>query len=96
MPSAKMTSKGQITIPKEMRTALRLEPGVQIDFYRIGDGQYAISARNRSIEDLKGCLPKLGYVPTIEEMNQAVLDAVAENYLVGLKGSRDSKGGEAA
>jgi hypothetical protein len=35
--------------------------------------------------DMKGCFPKLGYVPTIEEMDQAVRDAVAENYLAGLR-----------
>jgi antitoxin PrlF len=78
MPSATVTSKGQITIPKEVRKALRLKPGVRIDFYETGDGQFAIRAKTGSIRDLAGCIPKLDYVPTIEEMNQAILDHAAE------------------
>jgi hypothetical protein len=45
---------------------------------------------------LEGCLSGLGYTPTIEEMNQAVLDAVAENYLKGLKSVPEGAGHEAA
>ena len=96
MPSAKMTSKGQVTIPIEVRTALGLEPGVLLDFYQIGDEEFAFTARNKSIQDLKGILPKLGYVPTIEEMNEAVLDAVAESYLAGMSKANKGKNDEAA
>jgi|SRR5271163_600249 len=92
MPSAKVTTKGQITIPAAVREALGLKPGMKIDFYQIGEGEFAFTARNRSVKDLAGILPKLGYVPTIEEMDQAVLDAVAEDYQRAM--SR-SDGGEA-
>jgi AbrB family looped-hinge helix DNA binding protein len=85
MPTAKMTSKGQITIPIRVRKALGLKPGVRIDFYEVEDGEYAFRPKTGSIMDMEGCFPKLGYVPTIEEMDQAVLDAVAENYLAGLR-----------
>lgn len=83
MPTATMTSKGQITIPIQVRMALGLDAGDKIDFFEIEKGQFAIKPRTASIMDMKGCFPKLGYVPTIEEMNQAILDAVAENYLAG-------------
>ncbi|MGD0521287.1 MAG: AbrB/MazE/SpoVT family DNA-binding domain-containing protein [Terracidiphilus sp.] len=85
MPSATLTSKGQITIPIQVRTALGLDAGDKIDFVEIEKGQFAIKPRTGSIMDMKGCFPKLGYVPTIEEMDQAVRDAVAENYLAGLR-----------
>jgi AbrB family looped-hinge helix DNA binding protein len=84
MPTATMTSKGQITIPVKVRKALGLKPGVRIDFYEVENGEYAFRPKTGSIMDLEGCIPKLGYVPTIEDMEQAILDAVAENYLASI------------
>jgi len=66
MPTATMTSKGQITIPVEIRTALGLGPGDKIDFFEAEKGQYVIRPRTASIRDLEGCIPKLDYVPSIE------------------------------
>ena len=80
MPTATMTSKGQITIPSELRKALGLDSGDKIDFYEVEKGQFRMIPRTASIRDLEGCIPKLDYVPTIEEMNEAILDAGAENY----------------
>jgi AbrB family looped-hinge helix DNA binding protein len=84
MPTATMTSKGQITIPVKVRTALGLDAGDKIDFVEIEKGQYVIKPRTGSIRDLEGCIPRLDYVPTIEEMDEAILAAVAENYLAGI------------
>jgi AbrB family looped-hinge helix DNA binding protein len=84
MPTATMTSKGQITIPIKIRKALGLGTGDKIDFVEIENGRVAMIPRTGSIMDLKGCFPKLGYVPTIEEMDEAILDAAAENYLAGV------------
>lgn len=97
MPYATVTSKGQITIPIQVRAALGLEPGDKVDFVEFEKGQFAIKPRTASIRDLEGCIPKLEYVPTIEEMNSAALDAAAENYLKGLVDPMPSrKNGEAA
>ena len=52
MPSATVTSKGQITIPIEVRKALGLKPGVRIDFYEVEDGEYAFRPKTGSIRDL--------------------------------------------
>ena len=38
MPTATMTSKGQITIPIELRKALGLETGDKIDFFEVETG----------------------------------------------------------
>jgi len=81
MPSATVTSKGQITIPIQVRTALGLKAGDRVDFVEIEAGQFAIKPRTASIRDLEGCIPKLDYVTTIEEMDEAIQDAAAENYL---------------
>jgi antitoxin PrlF len=78
MPTAKMTSKGQITIPIQVRKALRLKPGVQIDFYAGEDGAYALRAKTGSIMELEGCIAKPDHTITIEEMNRAILDHAAQ------------------
>ena len=87
MPTATLTSKGQITIPAKIRAALGLEAGDKIDFVETGEGQFAIRPRTASILDLEGCIPKLDYVPTIEEMNEAVSRSAAENFLSSLSGT---------
>jgi antitoxin PrlF len=71
MPTATVTSKGQITIPIQVRTALGLDTGDKVDFFEIEKGQFAIVARTGSIMEMRGCVPKLGYTPTIEEMDEA-------------------------
>ena len=80
MPSATVTSKGQITIPVKVRAALGLLAGDKIDFVEIEKGQFAIKPRTASIRDLEGCIPRLDYVPTIEEMDEAILDAAVEGF----------------
>jgi AbrB family looped-hinge helix DNA binding protein len=78
MPTATVTSKGQITIPIEVRKSLGLKAGDKIDFFETEEGKYAFSPKTGSIMDLRGCIPNLGYSVSIEEMNEAILDHAAE------------------
>ncbi|HEV2488148.1 MAG TPA: AbrB/MazE/SpoVT family DNA-binding domain-containing protein [Terracidiphilus sp.] len=78
MPTATVTSKGQITIPIKVRKALGLKPGARVDFYETADGEYAFRAKAGSIMEMRGCLAHTGPSITIEEMSQAVLDHAAE------------------
>jgi len=83
MPSATVTSKGQITIPVEVRTKLGLTSGVKVDFWETAAGDFLIRPRTGSIKDMYGILRRLGYVPegsplTIEEMDEAIAEHVAE------------------
>ena len=97
MPTATVTSKGQITIPVQVRKSLGLDAGDKIDFVEVEKGRYVIEARTGSIRDLEGCVPKLNYVPTIEEMNEAILDAAAESYRASVgDASQKTSDGEAA
>jgi AbrB family looped-hinge helix DNA binding protein len=92
-----MTSKGQITIPIELRKALGLETGDKIDFFEVETGQFVIKPRTASIRDLEGCIPKLDHLVTIEEMNQAIRDGAAESYQKSIERSYPAESrGEAA
>ena len=53
MPTTTLTSKGQITIPLEVRTALGLHAGAKLDFVLDNDGFRVVPLRNLA-PSLKG------------------------------------------
>jgi len=76
--TAKVTSKGQITIPLNVRTALGLEAGSRVEFVAGADGSYEIVPATRSITDLKGVVQSSRHAVSLEQMDEAVADAVVE------------------
>ncbi len=70
MSAATITSKGQTTIPKDIRDALNLQPKDQIQFTLLMDGTVILRAKRRSILDLHGTLMKRGAKPiALDRMN---------------------------
>ena len=59
MSEATMTSKGQVTIPADIRKALGLNAGERVVFTRLDDGTTIMRAKTRSILQLKGLLKPL-------------------------------------
>jgi antitoxin PrlF len=55
-----ITSKGQVTIPADIRKAMGLEAGERIVFTRLEDGTTVFRAKTRSIMELKGMLKPAG------------------------------------
>ncbi|MBI1741982.1 type II toxin-antitoxin system PrlF family antitoxin [Candidatus Acetothermia bacterium] len=53
MIGSKLTSKGQTTIPKEIREYLGLQPGDRVVFLR-KDGQVVLQGVNETFLDLRG------------------------------------------
>ncbi len=73
MAVATMTSKGQITIPIQVRSALGLDAGDRVEFVEVEKGQFAIVAATRSVQELKGLFQGKRSKPvSIEEMNAAI------------------------
>lgn len=56
MSEATVTSKGQITIPADIRKALGLTTGERVIFTQLDDGTTVMRAKTRSILELKGLL----------------------------------------
>lgn len=78
---ATLTSKSQITLPKDLRTLLQLEPGDKVAFLPLPDGQISVSKAGKStFAKLRGVLPAPAQAHSVEEMNKAVLDAVAGRH----------------
>lgn len=79
MATVTVTSKGQITIPAEIRKDLRLRAGDKLELTRNENtGRYDFRRKTGSIMDLGGILHRDGPPTTIEQMNQAVGDHLAE------------------
>jgi antitoxin PrlF len=56
MSEATVTSKGQLTIPADIRSALGLTTGERVVFTRLADGTTVMRVKRRSIMQLKGLL----------------------------------------
>lgn len=81
MAEAKVTSKGQITIPKEVRDKMNLHPGDKVLFEETQEGDVKISAQKKSILRLAGILHRPGQKKvSIEEMNEAIKQRAVDRY----------------
>jgi antitoxin PrlF len=73
MATATVTSKGQITIPIQVRNALGVDAGDRIEFVEVGKGEFSIVAATRSVKELNGLFKGRRRKPvSIEEMNAAI------------------------
>ncbi|MDO1582050.1 AbrB/MazE/SpoVT family DNA-binding domain-containing protein [Rhizobium oryzicola] len=76
---ATLSSKGQVTIPKEMREALKLRPGDTL-VYCLIDGEVIMTPKNIDLKDLVGLLGEPpGGPATLEEIEDAAVKAAADN-----------------
>ena len=73
-----MTSKGQITVPKDVREALQLTPGTKVSFTRNEDGDYVISTKRRKLSDLAGILTYRGPAVSLDDMDRAIAEAAGQ------------------
>jgi AbrB family looped-hinge helix DNA binding protein len=82
MPTSTVTSKGQITIPLQVRRDLGLRPGSRVNFVRTEDGVYELVPATRSVTELKGLVTAPGgKVVSLAEMENAIAEGAAEESL---------------
>jgi AbrB family looped-hinge helix DNA binding protein len=73
MPTGTVTTKGQITIPKEVRDRLRLTAGSRVNFVFGRKGNVTLKPVKTDIRLLKGMIKSpLNRPVAVEEMNEAI------------------------
>jgi AbrB family looped-hinge helix DNA binding protein len=73
MPTATLTTKGQLTVPKKIRELLRLDAGDLVDFVVSADGTVQMRAGSFDVLELRGLLKKPGRkAVSLEEMDEAI------------------------
>jgi AbrB family looped-hinge helix DNA binding protein len=70
MSEATLTSKGQITIPADIRRSMDLRPKDRLTFTPMPDGTVLMRAKTKSLASLKGMLkPSPSSTISIADMN---------------------------
>ena len=75
METTRLSSKGQIILPKAVRDAHHWTPGTDFTVEDVDGGVVLRPVRRAKVtrlSDVAGCLKHLGPVPTIEDMNAAI------------------------
>jgi len=81
MSEARMTSKGQITVPKDVRLKLNLKPGDRVLFIVEDDGAVRMRAANKDISSLIGILPPPKRRATLDEIDESIQRAAVARAL---------------
>lgn len=78
MPTATLTSKGQVTIPKPVRDALGLATGDRVEFAIGPGGEVRLEVPRRQVSDLAGLLHRAGEKRlSLAQMDAAIARSVA-------------------
>ena len=78
---ATLTSKGQITLPKEIRDRLGLDAGSMLDFQLLADNTITARAITPDARRLRGLLKSPRAAPlTVEQMDEGIARHLAEKY----------------
>ncbi len=72
MTTATITSKGQLTLPKDVREAMSVGPGDRVDFVRMEDGNFAVLPATHSVKSLKGIIPRPKKAVSLADMDKAI------------------------
>jgi antitoxin PrlF len=78
MSVATVTSKGQVTIPIDVRRALGIETGTRVEFVPRADGSFEFIALAGSVSALSGIVPWSGRALSLDEMDAAIAASAAE------------------
>lgn len=83
METTKLSSKGQVVIPKNYRNALHWEVGQEFVVTNVGDGVLLKPKEAFSetvLDEVAACLPYTGKTITLEEMEKAIEKGVKDHF----------------
>ena len=72
MSTSTLTSKGQTTIPKDIRKRLNLHPGDRLEFVIDGDGRVLVVPATIDASELAGMLKPPAKPVSVADMNRAI------------------------
>jgi antitoxin PrlF len=72
MSTATLTSKGQITIPVDVRNDLKVDAGDRVEFVQLAPGRYEFVAATSDVTDLKGMFGVAKKSVSVDSMNAAI------------------------
>jgi antitoxin PrlF len=85
MTTATLTSKGQITIPADVRRLLNVQTGDRVEFVQIEPGRFELVAATQSVRELKGLFGKAVRTVSVDDMNRTIAEQAAR---AGTRGGR--------
>ena len=80
MESTIIDAEGKVLIPERLRNRLNLKLGDQLRLFVDPQGKHLTLTPTRSIKDGFGILPNPSHPASIEEMDEAMKNAVAEKF----------------
>jgi len=83
MDTTKLSSKGQVIIPKPLRTAHHWETGQELIVIDVGDGillKPKTPFPESSINDVASCLKYTGKTKTLEDMDAAIKKGIKAKF----------------
>lgn len=72
MPTATLTTKGQITIPKEIRDHLGVDAGDRLSFEVKDGGEVVVQPETTDLRSLRGALRRKGQAASLAKMDEAI------------------------
>lgn len=82
MPTATLTSKGQLTVPKRVRDQLHLRPGDRLEFRIDSDGTLTVYPLTRRVSEVFGAFARKGNrVRSTDEIRRGLAQAFRKGRL---------------
>jgi antitoxin PrlF len=78
MSESTISSKGQVTIPKAIRTRMHLKVGDRLRFVVDADGSVRLAAATRDVSTLRDILPRPKRRATVDDMQSAIRGRAAK------------------
>jgi AbrB family looped-hinge helix DNA binding protein len=82
---ATVSSKGQLTIPKPVREALKLEPGTKV-LFTLREGKAELEPVSGDIQQWRGALRTEGTATPLGKVRGQVRQAIAEEVVREMQG----------
>ena len=72
MATATLTSKGQVTIPLDVRQRLKLAAGARVEFVEDAEGEFLLRPAVADVRSLKGLLGRPAKPVSIDDMKKSI------------------------